>query len=81
MLSYCMLLLGHQQLCESITRALPSGPTFTDHENLSFHAFMQSAGINVKLQMTPDGFTVIGDEHHLFNSTARPTDTPAVLPF
>lgn len=63
------------------TCAPPSGPTFTDHENLSFHAFMQSAGINVKLQMTPDGFTVIGDEHRLFNGTARPTDTPAVLSF
>lgn len=29
--------------------------------------------------MTPDGFTLIGDEHHLFNCTAGQTDTPAAF--
>lgn len=31
--------------------------------------------------MTPDGFTLIGDEHHLFNCTAGQTDTPAAFSF
>lgn len=29
--------------------------------------------------MTPDGFTLIGGEHHLFNCTAGQTDTPAAF--
>lgn len=49
----------------------------TDHMNQTFFSSMQSTGINFKLQMTPDGFTLIGDVHHLFNCTAGQTDTPA----
>lgn len=55
-------------------------PHHWPHErNLSYS--MQSAGINFKLQMTPDGLTLIGDEHHLFNCTAGQTDTPAAFSF
>lgn len=46
---------------------------------LDFSYSSQSDGINFKLQMTSDGFTLIGDEHHPFNCTAGHTDTPAAL--
>lgn len=49
------------------------------HQNLFNSA--QSTGIKFKLQMTPDGFTLIGDVHHLFNCTAGQTDTPAAFCF
>lgn len=58
---------------------LPVGRHWLHEPNLSNST--QSAGDNFKLQMTPDGFTLIGDEHHLFNCTAAQTDTPAAFSF
>ena len=49
------------------------------HQNLLNSA--PSAGIKFKLQMTPDGFILIGNEHHLFNCAAGQTDTPAAFCF
>ena len=49
------------------------------HEpNISYS--IQSSGINYKLQLTPDGFTVTG-EPHLFNCTAGQADTQAAFSF